>query len=67
MERSYVELTELAENATFGGGKPVSKVLVPLDLIDLVREDVLGCKLFLANGQAITVHETFEEVKQCLA
>lgn len=66
MERKYIGFTEQSKSATFGGENPTNRVLVPLDLIDLIREDPLGCRLFLAGGQTFVVCETFKEVRECL-
>lgn len=66
MERKYIELTEESETGTFGKGRPVNNILVPVDLIDYVCERPQGCGIDLANGRVLIVRETFEEVQKCL-
>jgi len=66
MERQYIELRVVDSSRTFGASRPVSRILVATDLVDVVQEALKGCMLGLANGKELAVIESFEEVAQCL-
>lgn len=59
----FLKLTVIGSTATFGAKQSISKILVPIPLIQLVEQEADGCLVRIANiPQPLKVKESFEEI-----
>jgi len=59
----FLKLTVIGPGATFGAKQEISKILVPIPLIQLVEQDTDGCLVRIANNpQPLKVKESFDEI-----
>jgi len=59
----FLKLTVIGPGATFGAKQEISKILVPIPLIQLVEQEAYGCLVRIANNpQPLKVKESFDEI-----
>ena len=59
----FIKLTVIGVGTTFGAKQTISKILVPIPLIQLVEQEGDGCLVRIANNpQPLKVKESFEVI-----